>query len=235
MRKLDRAPQTLGEKLRALRRGQAVTLDMLVARTQIQKKYLHALERGDYDTLPDPIYTRQFVRMYATVLGADTKYFLELYEEESGRCDLITPLQTPRRRLQRHILRSWNQTLGYGAIAAVLGVFFLYIMSQIVGVFTAPSLTIVSPLAQQSMTTQPTIMIEGSVESGSTVLINNDTVPTDENNTFRSEVPLQKGVNVIDIEAVRRYSARAKTTRTIIYDDSEPQTGNPSTAPTDSP
>lgn len=220
MRKLDRAPQNLGEKLRALRRGQAVTLDMLVARTQIQKKYLHALERGEYDKLPEPIYTRQFVRMYASVLGADIKYFLELYDEECGRCDLLTPMQTPRKRIQKHILRSWNRMLGYFMVGGVIGAMLLYIFVQVVGVFTAPSLEITNPLEEHSVTGRPTIIIEGRAEAGSTVLINDSTVPMNEENAFSIEVPLQRGVNSIEVEAVRRYSARAKTTRTVVYEDS---------------
>ena len=91
MRKLDRVPQTLGEKLRALRRGQAVSLIMLEETTHIQRRYLEALERGRYDELPEPLYTRNFIKAYARVLGADETYFLELYEQESGRMDLLAP------------------------------------------------------------------------------------------------------------------------------------------------
>ena len=224
MRKLDRAPQTLGEKLRALRRGQAVTLDMLVARTQIQKKYLHALERGEYDHLPEPIYTRQFVRMYATVLGADTKYFLELYDEECGRCDLVAPLQAPRTRVNRTRLVSWNRTIGYVAIGGILLTILVYIFTQIVGVFTAPELTIQHPKEAQSITSYSSVVVDGYVDEGATVLINGNTIPTNEDLYFHQEVPLQRGINTIDIQAMRRYGARAQETRTVIYDDSSTAT-----------
>jgi cytoskeletal protein RodZ len=220
MRKLDRTPATLGEKLRGLRRGQAVTLEMLVARTQIQKKYLQALEKGAYESLPEPLYTRQFVRMYASVLGADVKYFLELYDEECGRCDLLAPMQAPRQRLRKHFLMSWNLLSGYIFIGlAILGI-FIYIISQMAGVFLAPSLTIEDPSEAYVITSQATVPIRGTVEDGGTVLINGQTVPTNEQNQFSVDVPLERGINKVIIEAIRRYSAHTKVERTVLYEDS---------------
>ncbi len=227
MRKLDRTPATLGEKLRGLRRGQAVTLEMLVARTQIQKKYLQALERGAYEVLPEPVYTRQFVRMYATVLGADVKYFLELYDEECGRCDLLAPMQAPRQRLRKHVLMSWHLLTGYIVTGIVALGIFVYIISQMAGVFSAPALTIEDPSELYIITSNATVPIGGTVEDGGTVLVNGQTVPTDEQNRFLVDVPLERGINKIVIEAIRRYSAHTKVERTVLYEDSS--TG--STAP----
>ena len=119
MRKLDRVPQTLAEKLRALRRGQAVSLVMLEETTHIQRRYLEALEKGFYDELPEPLYTRNFIRAYARALGADETYFLELYEEESGRADLLAPHRLPRERVRRAWLfapAKFFKFIGFAAI-----------------------------------------------------------------------------------------------------------------------
>jgi cytoskeletal protein RodZ len=220
MRKLDRSPQTLGEKLRALRKGQAVTLDMLVERTQIQRKYLEALERGRYDALPDPVYARQFVKLYATVLGADVSYFLELYNEECGRSDLITPNQMPRRRLQRRFLTSPAQMVGYGLAACASLILIGYLLFQLFGVFLPPQLSVDQPQEDRLVVSSPILVVEGSVEDGSTVFVNGQTIPTTAEQLFRTEVPLDLGVNEIIIEAVRRYSARSRIKKIVVYSDS---------------
>lgn len=220
MRKLDRSPQMLGEKLRALRKGQAVTLDMLVKRTQIQRKYLVALERGEYDKLPDPVYSRQFVKSYASVLGADVSYFLELYNEECGRSDLIKPMQAPRRRLQRRFLNSPAQMIGYGVAAFIAFVFLGYLLFQLVGVFLPPKISVIEPVSDEIVTTDSSIIVRGVVDENSTVFVDGKTIPTDQEGVFSTTVPLDLGVNEILIEATRRYSARASILKTAVYTES---------------
>lgn len=216
MRKMDRAPQNLGEKLRALRRGQAITLDLLVKQTNIQRKYLEALERGEYHNLPEPVYTRNFIRMYAVALGADEKYFLELYEEESGQCDLISPSQLPVQKVRRTYITSWNHWVKFSTIGAIALFIAVYIGWQMTAVFSAPHLDVTSP-ASNSVSTEPQIQVSGKVNRESTVVINGQQVPLDANLNFQSSVLLSPGVNSIKVQATSRYSRRALIERIVVY------------------
>ncbi len=221
MRKLDRVPQSLGEKLRALRRGQAVSLIMLEETTHIQKKYIEALERGRYDELPEPLYTRNFIKAYARVLGADETYFLELYEEESGRMDLLAPHRLPRMRVRKSWFFSSAMFLKFSAFAMVATLFFGYFVWQILGVIRAPSIVIDSP-ADGFTAESALVTVHGHVENTDvTLFVNGHSVVVNSDNTFTEMVDLSLGLNVITVEGTRRYSQKATEYRRVVFDNKE--------------
>ena len=73
-----------GSLLKTLRETAGLSLDEIVSRTKISKRYLRAIEADDYATLPAKVYTRGFVTLYARVLGLDAERvaasFMELVE-----------------------------------------------------------------------------------------------------------------------------------------------------------
>lgn len=218
MRKLDAGPQTLGDKLRALRRGQAVSLDMMEQHTHIQKRYLEALERGRYDELPEPLYSRNFIRAYARFLGADEQYFLELYEEESGRMDLLAPHRLPRQRVQKSWLLAPAKLLKTLSFAGVGMVVLAYFVWQIHGVLRAPEIVIDFPL-DGTQTATAFLEVQGHVENNDvSLVINGHAVVVNSDNTFTTMVDLSRGLNVITVEGARRYSQKAVEYRRVVFD-----------------
>lgn len=219
MRKLDRVPQTLGEKLRALRRGQAVSLVMLEETTHIQKKYLDALERGRYDELPEPLYTRNFIKAYARVLGADETYFLELYEEESGRMDLLAPHRLPRQRVRGARLLSSVGLLKFSMFGTIVMLFLGYFAWQVSGMLRPPHIVIDSP-ADGLSADSAMVAVRGRVENDDvTLLVNGNSVVVNNDRTFTTMVDLSLGLNVITIEGSRRYSQKAMEYRRVVFDN----------------
>jgi curved DNA-binding protein CbpA len=73
-----------GSLLKSLRETAGLSLDDMVVRTKISKRYLRAIEADDYATLPAKVYTRGFVMLYARVLGLDAERvatsFMELVQ-----------------------------------------------------------------------------------------------------------------------------------------------------------
>ncbi|MBK1986661.1 helix-turn-helix domain-containing protein [Sphaerospermopsis aphanizomenoides BCCUSP55] len=59
----------LGNKLAALREQQGLTLDEVVVQTRIPRRLLHAIEVGDLNDLPEPIYIQGLIRQFADALG----------------------------------------------------------------------------------------------------------------------------------------------------------------------
>jgi transcriptional regulator with XRE-family HTH domain len=222
MRKLDAVPETLGEKLRALRRTQAVSLPMLEDKTRIQKRYLEALERGRYDELPEPLYTRNFLRAYARALGADENYFLELYEEEVGQMDLLGPHGLPRMRVRK------GRFFVFSRFTAALGVFLpalaivLYLLWQTSSLIRPPEIVITSP--DDGLAVQTALLpVEGYVtDDDVTVVVNGETVVIDESLHFATKVDLTRGLNVVTVQAKRRYSREAVIYRRVVFDPVAP-------------
>lgn len=68
-----------GALLRQLRESCEMSLDELSDATKINKRYLHAVEENDFETLPAPVYVRGFVSEYARALGLDPKAVRDSY------------------------------------------------------------------------------------------------------------------------------------------------------------
>ncbi|MCM0598674.1 helix-turn-helix domain-containing protein [Periweissella fabalis] len=66
----------IGEKLRAARLEKGFTLDDIQQSTKIQKRYLNAIENGDFDQLPGDFYVRAFTKQFAQAVGIDADELL---------------------------------------------------------------------------------------------------------------------------------------------------------------
>ncbi len=65
----------IGHMLERERRRRGVSLEEAEQATRIRKDYLQRLESDDHSAMPEPIYVRGFVRVYANYLGLDGDRF----------------------------------------------------------------------------------------------------------------------------------------------------------------
>jgi len=70
---------TFGEELKRQRLLREVSLESIAAATKISVRHLQALERGDSEKLPAPVFTRGFIRAYAAHLGLDPEEMVNAY------------------------------------------------------------------------------------------------------------------------------------------------------------
>lgn len=73
---------SIGEILKTERIRQGKNLKEIEQETKIRAKYLLALEKNDFDSLPHGIYPKVFLRAYCQFLGIDSNLLLEKYNEE---------------------------------------------------------------------------------------------------------------------------------------------------------
>lgn len=74
----------LGQWLRRAREAREVTLEEAEKALRIRRRYLQALEMGDYAALPGEIQARGFLRNYARFLNVSVEEALARYEAEVG-------------------------------------------------------------------------------------------------------------------------------------------------------
>ncbi|WP_165964755.1 helix-turn-helix domain-containing protein [Periweissella cryptocerci] len=72
----------IGEKLRAARQAKGLTLDDLQQQTKIQKRYLNAIENGEFDQLPGDFYVRAFTKQFATAVDINADELLATAPQE---------------------------------------------------------------------------------------------------------------------------------------------------------
>ena len=113
----------LGALLRKAREQRGYTLDDIQEYTKIRKRYLEAIETGEYKVLPGSFYVRAFVKTYAETVGLDAEEELRLYHRElpqppSSETAIPEPMIKPRRRSVQH-----NDRWGKVAVSLLMWAF----------------------------------------------------------------------------------------------------------------
>ena len=75
-------PQSLGSILRTSRERKGLELDDVAEVTHVRKEYLRALEEGRYSDLPEDVYARNFLRLFAQAVGLDGAKLLDMFARE---------------------------------------------------------------------------------------------------------------------------------------------------------
>ncbi len=215
--------QTLAEKLVTLRKDAHLTLSELAQKTKIQKAYLKAFETGAFHKLPDPIYARNYLKVYIQALGGNVDYYLDQFEQERGTCDFVKNSQIPRQRARAIKFLVASRFVKAAIFLFFLGTLGTYIGLEINNIISPPQLSITSPI-DGSETRDATIIVKGKTEKGTRVKINGQDVLLLQDGSFEKEVALERGLNVLAIEGAKRYSHMAKQYRRIIFDITKPLT-----------
>lgn len=72
----------LGQFLKQTRLKKNLSIDEVQEITKIRKRYLEAIESGEYNILPGTFYARAFIKSYAEVLELDTEQIFTEYAHE---------------------------------------------------------------------------------------------------------------------------------------------------------
>lgn len=188
---------TIGERLKQKRSDMGLTVAQVSDSIKIRRKYIEALESGDFDMFSSPIYARGFLKNYAEFLGIDTDKALALYRREreerlvAGLDDAKDPFEEPKFVLTPGAIIS-------GLVITVLISLFGYLYYQYQQFAAPPFLEILSPQDGYE-TTEDVITIEGSTEAGSQLTINDQEVKTDDVGKFKVTVSLRSGSNQIKV------------------------------------
>lgn len=216
-KKLDKS-KTLGERLKITREELGVDIDEASQEVKIQKKYLAALEGGDYSALPGSVYIESFLKKYAEYLGVSSDFVLSLYNQHEKRIykegkkqtfspkpkelpkELITPL------LIRRIL-----------IGVVVLLALTYVGFEVSKIFLPPKLEISSPVDFATVNDN-ILQIVGTTDSSATLTINGKEILINEKGNFSETISLKEGINNIIISAIKEKSKATSITKHILYE-----------------
>ncbi len=86
----------IGARLKEARESRDISLEALQETTKIQKRYLQAIEKNEFDVLPGKFYTRAFIREYASAVGLDPEQIMEEHKNELPSFEDETSVQYSR-------------------------------------------------------------------------------------------------------------------------------------------
>ncbi len=113
------AVETVGQRLRAAREAQGLTLEEIASTTRIPTRHLESLEASDWDALPAPTYSMGFAKNYAAAVGLDRA---EIAEQLRGEMGGLRPAQQQPPELFEPAdpKRTMPKGLVLGALAALI-------------------------------------------------------------------------------------------------------------------
>jgi cytoskeleton protein RodZ len=112
----DAAPEpepSVGERLKAARAAQPLSLVQISAELRVEPHLLTALEEDRFDSFPAPVFAKGYLKQYGGILGLDERELLEQYDRQAEARDVPVVPQKPIRLRDEEQIRHW-------LIAAVL-------------------------------------------------------------------------------------------------------------------
>ncbi|MCO6017336.1 helix-turn-helix domain-containing protein [Carnobacterium divergens] len=104
----------IGMKLQEARKAKGYTLDDLQQMTKIQKRYLIAIEEGNFDVMPGKFYARAFIKQYADTVGLNGDQLLEEYTEDVPQThdeEYVEKVSTSQTRSENHVANIWLEKI----------------------------------------------------------------------------------------------------------------------------
>lgn len=121
----------LGQLLRETREASGASLAEAEAQTRIRQKFIAAMEAEAWDTLPNEVTARGFLRKYASYLGLDEEAIIAQFHERS-KTPLLQPELTPPaersvdyRPIEMDLSRVERRSIPWGWIGVALVVLAL--------------------------------------------------------------------------------------------------------------
>jgi cytoskeleton protein RodZ len=136
----------IGSRLRAAREAKGLSLGQLADQTRVRTSALEAIEAGDFERLPEPIYVQSYLRAFAQAVGVPVDPVLEAFRRASPS---LPPASAVAAAVSRRTIETRPSggismggiALGLAALALVAGYLFVSLRSRAI---TNPN-TVVAP------------------------------------------------------------------------------------------
>lgn len=228
--------KTVGEFLSGTRLAQRKHIAVIAEKLKIPAHYLEALEKGRYNTLPSPVYIRNYLRLYAKELRIPWARISAQYDKEirvyqqTVRPDQATaahkrhvPMVQPAGASAFHahqqplMIMRWLKMIGTCMVAVLA---MLYLGTQLEKLLEPPELVVFSP-ERDMIVREHSVSVTGKTRPEALVEINGQRLSLEPDGQFHEDVPLHRGVNTIRISAKSKLSRERVETRTILYHETE--------------
>jgi cytoskeletal protein RodZ len=213
----------LCEYLVGRRKFMKISPSDLSFKTGIPSKYIKKIETGEWLDLPPGVYVKGFLKKYAKVVGLDESEVAQRFDLEIFNLKKTKPFSVVD-NVSRKSLKKKFFTAGFlksvslrTIIFSVVAFFILiYIGWQFSVVLKKPNISITN-LAEDIVVSEPRFSIEGKISAGDTLTINNEPVYAERDGSFKKEIELLSGMNVLEIKSISRFGKESKIIRRITY------------------
>ncbi len=112
------------DELRRERERRKISIEKICEETKVSSRHLHALEAGEYESLPGGIFRKGIMRSYLTALRLDEASWIERFEaslRESGSTETVDDWAEFAENVRRNRVGAGSKTdfrwMGVGVMA----------------------------------------------------------------------------------------------------------------------
>lgn len=179
--------------------------------TSIQERYVRLLLDGDLKKLPPSPYVRGYLTKICQALELDMQDVWQTYKNEinGGSSGPFDRLPINRFAIQSKA----KKFLTFGILVILVIIYLSWNFRQLIG---SPTLQVIFPEEETTVTNEPLIIIEGSTEYSNKLTINNEQIYLKKNGQFKKEYDLQEGINTFEILAKKFLGREIKIIKKVI-------------------
>ena len=135
MDKTELQRDEFSQELKRIRESKGLRLEDISSRYKIRPSFLESIESGSFEDLPEPVYTKTFIKTYAGLLGVDAGPILARYAKYVEKTMPTLPPEAPKEQVRE--ARAENALFDrLGSIGGRLGwAVFALVVIVILGIY----------------------------------------------------------------------------------------------------
>lgn len=207
--------KTIGSIIKTARRRRGFSIEKLESKTKIKNEFIKALEKEDWQKLPEFTVVSGFVKNIAHELDMNQEEVLAfLRRDYPPRKPQINP--KPDVSLTDRFSWSPRLTFAVGVLALVVLV-TAYLGYQYWQFTRPPTLEIFAP-EQNAIVATGELKVEGKTKKGASVRVNNQPALVDDEGNFETVIEVSPQTSEIEIRAISRSDKKTLKTITIVVE-----------------
>ncbi len=224
--------ETLSEYLVEVRRQLNLSAEEVSRKTGIKKKFLEALERGEYNKLPANVYALGFLKQLSELYAIDFPSLVQQYKKERNITEQIARQQAggnfqAKPRLKKVVItpKIMSLMVGIAFVAATLG----YIVWQVSSINKTPALEVFEPRDRQVIR-QTSIEVSGRTDPGMALTINDQNVYVDSQGNFKAQIGIGNGPKDLVFTVRNKFDKSVSKTVSVVGEVEAPEVAGMATS-----
>jgi len=206
----------LGAKLKAARELRQIDPEVVAHRLNIRLEYILAIESDHFSLLPAGLYSKNYIKDYAALLGFPSAEIKKWLDEN---LEIANEASDPfsQKILRRKEFIVFPKLIKNLVLALIFLACLFYLAFYLKKIIFPPFLDVYQP-GNNLKISENFIEIKGTTEPEAEISINGEAILNTSKGNFSSTINLKKGVNNLVIKAKKKYSGEATVIRQVLVE-----------------
>lgn len=206
----------LGPRLKAARELKQIDPEVAARRLNIRLEYLIAIEEDRFDHLPAGLYSKNYIKEYAALVGLPAA---EIKKWLADNLEIINETNDPfsQKIVRRQEFMVFPKLIKNLALILIFLACLFYLGFYFKKIVFPPELSVYQPEKNLKIS-ENYIEVKGVTEPEAELSINGEAILNTNQGNFSTVINLKKGINNIVITAKKKYSGEASVLRQILVE-----------------